>query len=242
MEGVKTLVAKAPENSSKVDNRQVSDLEAEIVARLSALADQKTASIRGVRREFSQRLSKAPSELVLRLALKLRRRRAVIFRFVAYELVRHHKSAFSSLNARSLEELGQGLDSWVAVDTFACYLAGPAWRERQVPEASIRRWARSKDRWWRRAALVSTVALNSKARGGRGDQPSTVHICAMLVRDRDDMVVKALSWALRELAKRDPKSVRGFLAEHEHELAPRVLREVNNKLVSGLKNPHRTRR
>lgn len=241
VEAVKTLVAKAP-NLSKVESKQISDLEAEVVARLSALAEQKTDAIRGVRRQFSRRLAKAPSELVIRLALRLTRRRAVSLRFVAYELVQHHKPAFGSLNARSLEELGQGLDSWVAVDTFACYLAGPAWRERQVSDASIRRWARSKDRWWRRAALVSTVPLNSKARGGTGDQLRTLDVCAMLVKDRDDMVVKALSWALRELAKRDPKSVREFLAEHEHELAPRVLREVNNKLVSGLKNARRPRR
>jgi 3-methyladenine DNA glycosylase AlkD len=225
----------------KVDGKQISDLEAEVVARISALADQKTDAIRGVRREFSRRLAKASPELVIRLALKLTRRRSVILRIVAYELVQHHKPAIASLNDRSLEELGQGLDSWVAVDTFACYLAGPVWRERQVSDASIRRWARSKDRW-RRAALVSTVPLNLKARGGTGDQSRTVNICAMLVKDRDDMVVKALSWALRELAKRDPAPVRGFLAEHEHELAPRVLREVNNKLVLGLKNARRSGR
>jgi 3-methyladenine DNA glycosylase AlkD len=227
---------------SKVDTKELIDLEAEVVARFSALADQKTDAIRGVRREFSRRLAKAPSELVIGLALRLMRRRAVSLRFVAYELVQHHQPAFSSLNVRSLEELGKGLDSWGAVDTFACYLAGPAWRERQISDASIRRWARSRDRWWRRAALVSTVPLNSRARGGKGDQARTVDICAMLVTDRDDMVVKALSWALRELSKRDPETVSGFLAEHKNELAPRVLREVNNKLVSGLKNPRRIRR
>ncbi len=221
---------------SKVDTKQISDLEAELVERISSLADQKTMAIRGVRREFSRRLTKAPAELIIRLALRLTRRRALTLRFVAYELVQHHKPAFKSLNARLLEELGRGLDSWGAVDAFACYLSGPAWRERQVSDALIRRWARSRDRWWRRAALVSTVPLNLKARGGTGDQSRTVDVCAMLVKDRDDMVVKALSWALRELAKRNPESVRGFLAHHEYELAPRVLREVNNKLVSGLKN------
>lgn len=221
---------------SKVDSKQISELEAEVVERIFALADGKTNAIRGVRREFSRRLAKAPSELVIGLALRLTRRQEVILRFVAYELVQHHKPAFGNLNARLLEELGRGMDSWVAVDTFACYLSGPAWRQRQVSDATIRRWARCKDRWWRRAALVSTVPLNLKARGGTGDLSRTLDICAMLVKDRDDMVVKALSWALRELAKRNPESVRGFLAEHEHELAPRVLREVNNKLVSGLKN------
>ena len=108
-----------------------------------------------------------------------------------------------------------------------------------MPEALVHGWARSKDRWWRRAALVSTVPLNNKTRGGQGDAARTLAVCAMLVEDRDDMVVKALSWALRELARRDPKSVRAFLAEHKDTLAARVLREVRNKLNTGLKNPRR---
>jgi 3-methyladenine DNA glycosylase AlkD len=59
----------------------------------------------------------------------------------------------------------------------------------------------------------------------------------MLVNDRDDMVVKAMSWALRELAKRDANAVRDFLNEHREALGGRVAREVNNKLQTGLKNP-----
>ena len=65
----------------------------------------------------------------------------------------------------------------------------------------------------------------------------TLMVCEMLVADRDDMVVKALSWALRELSKRDPKAVSKFLREHDGVLAARVVREVNNKLTTGLKNP-----
>ena len=58
----------------------------------------------------------------------------------------------------------------------------------------------------------------------------------MLAADGDDMVVKAMSWALRELAKRDPRAVRDFLAAQP--VAARVAREVRNKLTTGLKNPH----
>ena len=85
--------------------------------------------------------------------------------------------------------------------------------------------------------MVSTVPLNNKARGGSGDAPRTLDVCRMLVEDRDDMVVKALSWALRALAVRDPKAVRAFLAQHKGVVAPRVRREVQNKLLTGLKNP-----
>jgi 3-methyladenine DNA glycosylase AlkD len=100
-------------------------------------------------------------------------------------------------------------------------------------------WAKSPNRWWRRAALVSTVPLNNNARGGQGDVNRTLKICRMLISDRDDMVIKALSWALRELSKRDPLPVSSFLEQYDEQLAPRVKREVTNKLKTGLKNPRR---
>jgi 3-methyladenine DNA glycosylase AlkD len=213
------------------------DLEAQIVARIGSLRSPTTAEIRSVRREFSLRLKKAPASLIIGTALRLIGRPQFLFRFIAYELVQHHQQASQSLNARILEQLGAGLDSWAAVDTFACYLSGPTWREDQVTSKLIQRWARSKNHWWRRAALVSTVPLNNKARGGSGDARRTLQICEMLLNDRVDLVVKAMSWSLRELVKHDPAAVAGFLSKHESELAPRVLREVRNKLRTGLKNP-----
>lgn len=81
------------------------------------------------------------------------------------------------------------------------------------------------------------MPLNLRAAGGTGDAARTLDICTRLVADRDDMVVKALSWALRELAFWDIDSVLAFLAAYDAVLAPRVKREVNNKLTTGLKNP-----
>jgi len=51
------------------------------------------------------------------------------------------------------------------------------------------------------------------------------------------MVVKGLSWALRELVVHDPQAVRAFLDEYERVLAGRVKHEVRNKLETGLKYP-----
>jgi 3-methyladenine DNA glycosylase AlkD len=226
---------------SQTELIEIDQIVAEIDARLRALPSLKTENVRAVRREFSKRLAKTSPQLVIAIALRLLNldRPGFEYRFVAYELVCHHRSALSSLGEKDLTLSGQGLDSWEDVDTFACYLAGPAWREHQVPGELIHRWARSEDRWWRRTALVCTVALNNKARGGRGDTARTLEVCRLLVKDRDDMVVKAMSWSLRELSRRDPQAVQNFLAEHKGVLAPRVLREVNTKLTTGLKNPRR---
>ncbi|HLN26733.1 MAG TPA: DNA alkylation repair protein [Gemmataceae bacterium] len=215
----------------------IKTVEDEITSRLARLTSRRAADLRSLRREYSKRLAKAPAKAVIELALRLLDRPGFQHRFLSYELVAHHRGALGSLRARLLSRFGRGIASWEAVDSYACYLAGPAWRERQVPDRLIRRWAASADRWWRRAALVSTVPLNNKARGGQGDTQRTLDICRILVRDRDDMVVKSLSWALRELAKRDAGAASAFLAEHRVSLASRVLREVGNKLATGLKNP-----
>jgi len=67
------------------------------------------------------------------------------------------------------------------------------------------------------------------------DAKRTLMICRALISDPHDLVQKAVSWALRELSKRDPDSVRRFLARHRNRLPARVRREVTNKLTTGRK-------
>jgi 3-methyladenine DNA glycosylase AlkD len=50
------------------------------------------------------------------------------------------------------------------------------------------------------------------------------------------MVVKALSWALRELSKSDKPAVEKFMETYDLQLAGRVRREVYTKLQTGRKN------
>ena len=181
-------------------------------------------------RWIARSIKVAPGE-VLPLARALAKSGGFETRAVAYELVARNKTP---LDTRTVEELGRGNDNWGLVDSFSVLVAGPAWRTGAVSDAAVRKWARSRDRWWRRTALVSTVALNAKSRGGTGDVGRTLAICRMLADDPDEMVVKALSWALRELAKREPAAVRAFLDERP--LHPRVVREVRRKLETGRKN------
>ena len=179
----------------------------------------------------------APAEYVLALPTSCSSRYG--HRWQAYELIAGHQAAFQSLGADELEELGQGINSWWTTDSFARTLSGPAWRDGLVADELIVKWAGSPDLWWRRAALVSTVAFNIRSQGGKGDVPRTLSICRMLVADHEDMVVKGLSWALRELVYFDPQAVEGFLKEYDQVLAGRVKREVGSKLRTGLKNPRR---
>ena len=208
-----------------------------IDAEIRALDERNTPNVRRIRRKYSRRYSEADAGFILDLAEELMETYG--HRWVAYELLRNHEAAFESLGEAELERFGRGMDSWGAVDSFARTLSGPAWLHGQVSDEVIHRWAHSEDRWWRRAALVSTVALNVRSHGGTGDVPRTLAVCRLLADDPDDMVVKALSWALRQLVVHDPDAVRDFLAAYDEALAARVKREVTNKLETGLKNPRK---
>jgi hypothetical protein len=215
-------------------------LAKEIRSRLDLLSSPTTATVRATRREFSRRTSTATPESIIQLALHLLDENSDLLRFFSYELVSHHKPAFELLTTDDLLKLGRGLNSWSSVDCFAMYLSGPMWANGRLSDKTIATWARSEDRWRRRTALVSTVALGR--RGNPDDLRKVAKICALLTPDRDDMVVKALSWALREVAKKHPKEASNFLAGHKHALAARVIREVNNKLRTGLKTPRSSAR
>jgi 3-methyladenine DNA glycosylase AlkD len=202
-----------------------------------ALAAHATDTERAICRKYTNLISQAPAEYVIALAHEL------LFtnghRWQAYELIAGHPAAFQSLHADALEELGQGINSWWTTDSFARTLSGPAWKDGLVGDELIVSWAGSPDLWWRRAALVSTVAFNVRSLGGKGDTARTLAICRLFVDDHEDMVVKGLSWALRELVYFDPQAVKGFLQVYDQVLAGRVKREVGSKLKTGLKNPRR---
>ena len=155
-------------------------------------------------------------------------------RTVAFEIAHRHRGLRDTLDWRKLERLGRTLDGWASVDHFARKLSGPAWQRGQISDARVTRWAQSPHFWWRRAGLVSTIALNERHLG-RGDAARTLAICELFLDDRADLHVKALSWALRELGLRDPEAVTEFIARHGNRLAPRVVREVGNKLSTGHK-------
>jgi 3-methyladenine DNA glycosylase AlkD len=219
-------------------NVDMKTLVSEIHRSLDAMTKKNAPSFRLVRREWSKRLKHSPATSVIALAKQLV---PLGFweRIFAYEIIVNHQPALHALSQKDVASLGQGIQSWGEVDCFSCYIAGPAWRQRNISDQLIKSWAQSPNHWWRRAALVSTVPLNNRARGGQGDVNRTLKICRMLIRDRDDMVIKALSWALRELSKRYPVPVSSFLEQYDEHLAPRVKREVTNKLRTGLKNPRR---
>ena len=195
-----------------------------------------TPDLRGVVRDYKKQLKAEDGDAVYQLGLQLIGKNVTECRQVAYELIAGHRAARELLDVTRVEALGKGIDNWACVDNFCSYVAGFAWRQGQIEDDVVVKWSQSSDLWWRRVAVVSTVALNTKSRGGTGDPERTFMICEPLLDDGEVMVQKAISWALRELVPWDRNAVERFLVENRERISARVMREVTKKLETGKKN------
>jgi 3-methyladenine DNA glycosylase AlkD len=214
------------------------DAAAAIAREIESLARRDTPSIRAVRRRWSKTLRAAPAVEVLAIATAVEAQAGQGGKWVAYELIRFHSKAFAEVGQDQIAGFANRAASWYAVDALGTILTGALWARGRLSDGLIADWARSDNLWLRRSALVATVGLNAALRGF-GDAVRTLAICRALSADHEDMVEKAMSWALRELSKRDRPAVERFMAELEASLASRVRREVRHKLSTGLKTPRK---
>jgi 3-methyladenine DNA glycosylase AlkD len=91
------------------------------------------------------------------------------------------------------------LNSWADHDALVHDLIAPMIVAKPAQAKKVFRWAKSANRWHRRAACVALI------RGTRKKMffPEVTKLSDSLLADEDDMVQKGLGWLLRETAKFD---------------------------------------
>ncbi len=119
---------------------------------------------------------------------------------------------------RLFEQWLRRVSSWADHDALVHSLIGPMVVGNDKRQQRTLRWARSRDRWHRRAAAVSLI----RAARLRQSFGAIQKVTRQLLVDRDDMVQKGLGWLLREAAKADPKRTVPYLLQIR-EQAPRLV-------------------
>ncbi len=120
------------------------------------------------------------------------------------------------LVGRYLDAVRRGrVNNWDLVDASAPALLGAYLLDR--PRDVLFDLAASDVLWHRRVAIIATLQLIQK-----GDASTTLELAALLLDDRQDLMHKAVGWALRDVGKRvDRDLLIRFLDEHAARM-PRV--------------------
>ena len=108
--------------------------------------------------------------------------------------------------------------SWADHDAVTRYLLAPMVAAEPGRCREVYRWAKSPNRWRRRAACVALI------RGARERKffPQIERLSNQLLNDEDDMVQKGLGWLLRETAKANPERTVPYLM-NIRKRAPRLV-------------------
>lgn len=132
---------------------------------------------------------------------------------------------------RMFESWLDRISSWADHDGLVHYLISPMMAAKPARTKFAFRWAKSPNRWHRRAACVALI------RGARAKMffPEIVKLSDSLIADKDDMVQKGLGWLLRETAKFDARRTVPYLMKIRERAARLVLRTACETLPAATK-------
>jgi 3-methyladenine DNA glycosylase AlkD len=107
------------------------------------------------------------------------------------------------------------INNWDLVDCSARDIVGGYLADRD--RSPLDELARSASLWERRIGIIATAHFI------RSDEfDDTLRIAETLMADREDLIHKAVGWMLREVGKRDQKTLESFLQRH-HRTMPRTM-------------------
>jgi len=193
-----------------------------------------TAELRKVAVRFRRTIkSERGTEFLIQVANDLFRGKVLEEKVFAVLMLETLTDEFGDPEFRLFESWLDRITSWADHDALAHYLIAPMLAAEPSRKAFVFRWAKSKNRWHRRAACVGLI------QGTRQKLffPDIVRLSNKLLSDEDDMVQKGVGWLLRETAKADPKRTVPYLMK----IRVRAPRLVLRTACETLAQQHRSR-
>ena len=168
-------------------------------------------------------------EFLLQVSDKLFAGRMLEEKGFAVLLLEKLVDGFGNAEFKLFESWLPRISSWADHDALAHYLIGPMIAAEPKRVSRVFRWAKSHERWYRRAACVALIQGTRRKMFFR----EIVRLSGFLLNDEDDMVQKGLGWLLRETAKADPKRSVPYLMRIRKKAPRLVLRTACETLPPG---------
>lgn len=127
--------------------------------------------------------------------------------------------------------LNKYVSNWAICDDFCTHTLGNFIF--QFPEylGKLRTWAKSKNRWLRRAAAVTLIYSVRKGK----PLANAFEIADILLLDKDDLVQKGYGWMLKESSNTHLSEVFDYVEKHKKEMPRTALRYAIEKMPSDYK-------
>jgi 3-methyladenine DNA glycosylase AlkD len=152
-------------------------------------------------------------------------------KIVAVLLLERLTDRFEAPHFELFEAWLDRISSWADHDGLVHYLIAPMIVSAPARVGKVFEWAKSADRWHRRAASVALIQSTRQ----RKLFVQVTRLANILLTDEDDMVQKGLGWLLRETAKADPKRTVPYLLKIQNRAPRLVLRTASETLPAAVR-------
>ena len=123
------------------------------------------------------------------------------------------------------------INNWAKCDGFCNHTIGDLIQKYPESLSEVKSWAKSKNRWLKRAAAVSLIVPAKK-----GDfMQEAFEICDVLLADEDDMVQKGYGWLLKEESRKHQKEVFDYVVKNRKIMPRTALRYAIELMPKELK-------
>lgn len=111
----------------------------------------------------------------------------------------------------------KNINNWDLVDLTAPNIVGEFLFRNKEKKKILYKLAKSSHLWERRIAVLATFWFIRE-----NEFEDSIKISEILLKDKHDLIHKAVGWMLREIGKRDEKELEKFLIKH-HKAMPRTM-------------------
>lgn len=188
----------------------------------------RTGNIRQIAKDFYPEVKSIPLPAFLATCETLLQRGMVEHRCIAFAWAyRRRKDLEPRHFGVLLGWLSQYVRNWADCDQLCCEVFGEFMVRYPEFAPQTLDWAKSENRWLRRAAsVVLIVDLRKEAKF----LPLILQIAEILLPDRDDLVQKGYGWALKEAIHTHEEKVFQFILQHKAAMSRTALRYAIEKL------------
>ncbi len=124
----------------------------------------------------------------------------------------------------------KNINNWDLVDLSAPKISGAYMLDNPKEKKILYKLAKSNHLWEKRIAVLSTFAFIKN-----NDFDDAIKIAEMLLKDKHDLIYKAVGWMLREIGKKDQETEEKFLKKHCKEMPRTMLRYAIEKFQKNKK-------
>jgi 3-methyladenine DNA glycosylase AlkD len=219
---------------------------AKLVKVFTKLASQNTSTIkRSIRSSyFSYCVSLPDLRYIAKLLIREGRKQPDKMQQLLHFIWTKNNREAKLLNALVLAEIGldedkvvpivdrylEQIDNWEICDQLAINVSAKVLLKNPLLFDYLKCWARSANRWKKRAAAVSLVPL---CRYGREGAKRSFELLEILMKDQDRYVQKGVSWLLRESSKKQAAETSKFMTawlQKGDKATKQIIKEAYEKL------------